>query len=136
MKLFRPRKVVNDPSGTEWEIYVTKASASSDPWLPNIYSRNTRIFDDDPQPGLLALLALVIGSSLVGLSRLFCSYMRGRRSSHVRVEALTIYPRQEARYWTTTTSQLESVISEIASGLEQGRIAQPNGAEYLGSRQS
>jgi hypothetical protein len=61
------------------------------------------------------------------------SYARGRRSRAIRIEAVNNFPRREVLLWTTTDDQVESVLNEIATGLEEGKVVQPVGAVYSGA---
>src|SRR5579871_6417958 len=137
MALRAKRKVI-DPSGDWWGLYVTRTAMPHDPNDPGIYSRNLKILDDPLDLGffglpiaLLQFLGRVTVKPLIGF--LF-SYAKGRRSGGIRVEAVSLYGARQTRYWTTTPEQVDSVLQEIATGLEQGHVVQPKGAAYLGAR--
>jgi hypothetical protein len=71
--------------------------------------------------GLLKLIAL-IPLSLAGVAL--------RRQ--LRVEAITEYPMRQTYVWTVEKPALARVLDEIAAGLEQGSVARPDDARYLG----
>jgi hypothetical protein len=60
------------------------------------------------------------------------SFVRGRRSRAVRIEAVSGFPHREVFLWTTTDDGLERVLDEIVAGLDVGKFAQPEGAVYSG----
>lgn len=140
MSLFWAKRKVRDPRGEWWELYVTRTAMPHDPNAPGAYSRNTKLMDDPLGFGWLLGIPLAIiqfvGSSIVmPVLGLLFSYGRGRRTGAVRIEAVSYFgPHRETKYWTTTRDQLESVVDEIAAGLEAGKVVQPTGAVYVGSR--
>jgi hypothetical protein len=71
--------------------------------------------------GILKLIAL-IPLSLAGVAL--------RRP--LRVEAITEYPMRQTYVWIVEKPAVARVLDEIASGLEQGSIARPDDACYLG----
>jgi hypothetical protein len=147
---FRPLRTVIDPEGDRWELYVSRIPVTGwkegdyNPWL------------DSMGPEMLAtpltaeLMLLELPFALVGFfwSSLVVPALRlafltpyavfkGRRSHAARVEAICfVYSGGgcETRTWMTTVDQAESVLGEVAHGLEEGRIAQPAGAVYIGAR--
>jgi hypothetical protein len=60
--------------------------------------------------------------------------VKGRRSHAARIEAMCFTPPPETRTWTITVDQIDSVLEEIVQGLAQGKVVQPVGAVYSGSR--
>jgi hypothetical protein len=139
MGLFRPATTVTSPSGDYWELYVSKTALPA--W------RGTDADDIDPgglgttQVGLLeipfVLLAFLWANVLVPLARvavlLPVAVARGRRSRAVRIEAVTTFPRRQVLLWTTTDAHRQRVLDEIAAGLAQGKVVQPEGAVYSGA---
>jgi hypothetical protein len=140
VSFFRARRVVKDPAGQVWELYVTRSAMPADPKARGLYSANIRIMDEPMGSG--CLLAIPVGivqflgsMILLPLLRAPFAYARGRRSGAVRIEAVSFYPERETRFWTTTPERLEGVLEEIAAGLARGVVAQPSGAVYAGSRE-
>jgi len=144
MGWFRPKRTVCDPSGQEWELYVSRV-------VPPTWSEGegSDIGNTPPMsmPGAefmvltipFALAGFLWSSIIVPFVR-FCFLMpfavvRGRRSHAARIEAMCFYPEPETRTWTTTIDQVDSVLNETAAGLEQGKVVQPAGAVYLGSHE-
>ena len=140
MSLFRPVRTVTSADGDYWELYVSKTA------LPQW--RQSRSGGDigscDPRLALLELPFAILGA-LWGLviAPLFrfafllpLAVARGRRSRAVRVEAVRGFPEREVFLWTTTDEQVEAVVDEIAVGLAQGKLLQPEGAVYSGRESS
>jgi hypothetical protein len=131
------RKVV-DPDGEYWGIYTSRTAPVG--WKEGQYSGPD---DMDGRFGIVALplmlFDLVWSSLVIPVLRLifitpFAS-IKGRRSNAVWIYAVTLYgAARETRTWTTTVDQADSVINEIANALEEGKITQPAGAVYSGSR--
>jgi hypothetical protein len=129
---------VTDPSGREWEIYVSKVEPSD--WKPGEYStqgNRNRPVRPSFLFGLLALPAFlwnqVIWPPLRFLVLLPSRAAMSARSSVVRVEAVLWWPRRESYLWTTSIDHVESVVAEVAAGLEAGSIARPFAAKFVGS---
>ena len=141
MSLFRPARTVTTPSGDYWELYVSKTA------VPAWNDRSDDVGAGPPttlpsaELDLLAapfvLLGILWSSLVVPLLRFLVvlpfSYARGRRSRAIRIEAVNNFPRREVLLWTTTDDQVESVLNEIATGLEEGKVVQPVGAVYSGA---
>jgi len=142
MGWFRPRRTVSDPSGQQWELYVSRVAPPS--WSEG---EGSELASSPPlsMPGaelmLLTIPFAIVGflwsSIIVPLARFVFlmpfAVVRGRRSHAARIEAMCFYPEPETRTWTTTIDQVDSVLEEIAAGLEAGKVVQPAGAVYLGS---
>ena len=141
MSPVRAVRTVTDPSGQQWELYVSRVALPA--WRQGGYNG----WLDDPGPGdgrafLLELPFALVGFVWSGLVwpalRFLCLFpgavVKGRRSHAARIEAVSIYPEEETRLWTTTTDMVDSVLNQIALGLEEGRVVQPVGAVYSGSR--
>jgi hypothetical protein len=137
---FRPARKVTDPQGQEWELYVSRVVLPS--WKQGGY--NGLVDNSSPADGELFLLEIPFAlagflwsSILLPLTRfLFLTpfaIVRGRRSKAARIEAICLYPEPETRTWTTTVDQANSVLNQIALGLEEGKVVQPIGAAYSGS---
>jgi len=131
---------VTDPSGQEWELYVSRVALPE--WKDGAYDS----WNDDPMPFEgpafileipLMLVGFVWSSILVPLLRLIFltpfAVVRGRRSHAARIDAICFFPSQETRTWTTTLDQVDSVLNQIALGIEEGKVVQPIGAVYSGS---
>jgi hypothetical protein len=139
---FRPARKVIDPQGQEWELYVSRVVLPG--WKEGGY--NGLVDNSSPGDGeafLLeipfALVGFLWSSILLPLLRFLCftpfAIIRGRRSKSARIEAMCLYPEPETRTWTTTCDQANSVLNQIALGLEEGKVVQPIGAFYSGSHQ-
>jgi hypothetical protein len=132
---------VTDPAGNEWELYVSRIEA------PQWKEGNPSGFGDDGPSAFdgplflldipLAVVGFLWSSIVVPLLRFAVlmpfAVVRGRRSHAARIDAICFYPDRETRTWTTTIDQVDSVLDEIAKGLEAGKIPQPAGAVYSGS---
>lgn len=139
---FRPRRRVTDPSGQEWELYVSRVALPQwkegeyDGWVGDGASRIEGPLFLLELP--FAVVDFLWSSILVPLLRLLFlapfAVIKGRRSQAARIEAISFFPSQETRTWTTTLDQVESVVNQIALGLEEGKIVQPIGAVYSGSQ--
>jgi hypothetical protein len=137
MGLFRPARTVTGPHGDFWELYVSKTA------LPAWREGKSRGVEDgfgDPRGDLLALPFVLVsalwGMLIAPLLRfvvlLPVSFVRGRRSRAVRIEAVSGFPHREVFLWTTTDEGVERVLDEIVAGLAVGKFAQPDGAVYSG----
>ncbi len=136
----RAKRKVKDPRGEWWGLYVTRTAMPHDPNAPGLYARNTKILDDPLDLGIfvgvpLAIIQFIGRVTLKPLLRFSFAYAKGRRSGGIRIEAVALYGPRVTRYWTTTPDQVESILEEIAAGLEEGKVVQPTGAAYLGSRE-
>ncbi len=147
---FRPLRTVTDPEGDQWELYLSRIPVPG--WREGGYNS----FLDSMGPEMLAtpltaelmllelpfaFVGFVWSSLVVPALRLMCmtpyAVYKGRRSHAARIEAICFAYSGggcETRTWMTTIDQAESVLAEVAQGLEQGRIAQPLGAVYVGTR--
>jgi hypothetical protein len=138
MGLFRPARTVTGPHGEYWELYVSKTALPA--WREGApgaheYSDGMGGREDLLQlPFMLvsALWGMLIAPLLRFLVLLPVSFVRGRRSRAVRIEAVNAFPHREVFLWTTTDDGVERVLDEIASGLAAGKFAQPEGAVYSG----
>jgi hypothetical protein len=131
---------VTDPSGQQWELYVSRAP------LPAWKEGNNNGWNDDPMFGgpavlvelPLMLISFVWSSILAPLLRVLFltpfAVVRGRRSQAAQIQAICWVPARETRTWTTTIDQVDSIVDEIATGIEAGKVVQPAGAVYSGSQ--
>lgn len=142
MGLFRPARTVTGPTGT-WELYVSKTALPA--WREG---RGQDLGGDLVASGfaeggvgflvgvVLSLVGVIVTNILVPLGRFLVvlpvSFIRGKRSRAVRIEALNPFPHREVLLWTTTVEAKERVLDEIAEGLAQGKIVHPVGAVYSG----
>jgi hypothetical protein len=141
---FRAVRKVTDPAGTEWELYVSRYVLPE--WRQGDY--NSWV-DEGPieTPQFAPLMLMQVPFMLLGflwsavisplLRFVFLfpyAFVKGRRSRTARIEAICFGVEPETRVWTTTLDQLDSVLDTVALGLEEGRVAQPRGAVYTGSR--
>ena len=139
MSLFRPSRTVTEPSGTTWELYVSKTA------LPGW--KQGRAGDYQPLGGgrlgaldvfdlPLAILGTVWSLLVFPLVRFAAllpgAVVRGRRSRAVRIEAVTTFPEREVLLWTTTDILVEGVLDDIVAGFAAGKVVQPAGAVYSG----
>ena len=137
MGLFRPARTVTGPHGDYWEVYVSKTALPA--WREGNPGRAEDGFGD-PRGDLLALPFMLVsalwGMLIAPLLRfvvlLPVSFVRGRRSRAVRIEAVSGFPHREVFLWTTTDEGVERVLDEIVAGLAVGKFAQPDGAVYSG----
>lgn len=146
---FRPVRIVTDPAGDEWELYISRIAVPD--WREGAYNDwvdGTGDMLATPQTAELMLLELPFAfvgflwsSILVPALRLVfltpLAIVKGRRSHAARIQAMCFNYSgggRETRTWTTTIDQVESVLNEIANGLELGKIVQPVGAVYSGTR--
>jgi hypothetical protein len=140
-KPFGPDRVVTDPAGRRWELYMSKV-------VPPEWSGGYDSMEDPfPLPGFAGLaqipfvLVATLWSAVISpLLRFLFLYpvalTKGIRSRSARIEAICFSSEFgiETRTWTTTADQAKSVLATIATGLEEGQVAQPAGAVYSGSR--
>jgi hypothetical protein len=138
MGLFRPARTVKGPLGT-WELYVSKTALPA--WKEGKRTAGDDYADlssvDGVAIGLVAGVVSFVWASVVQpLARLIVvlpfSFVRGRRSRAIRIEAVNPFPQREILLWTTTDDGKDRVLDEIAAGLAEGRIVQPVGAVYSG----
>jgi hypothetical protein len=147
---FRPLRTVTDPEGDLWELYVSRIAAPD--WREGGYNPWVDGLGGDPpsNPATAELMLLELPFAFVGflwssivvpaLRLLFLTpiaAVRGRRSHAARILAVCVAYSgggRETRTWTTTIDQVESVLNEIANGLEVGKIVQPIGAVYSGAQ--
>ena len=137
MGLFRPARTVTGPHGEYWELYVSKTA------LPAWREGKAGSFEDGSAYGgradllelpfvvVSAVWGMLIAPLLRFLALLPVSFVRGRRSRAVRIEAVSTFPR-EVFLWTTTDDGVERVLDEISAGLASGKFVQPLGAVYSG----
>lgn len=139
MGLFRAARSVTSSSGDYWELYVSKTALPA--WRGTDADTIEVGRGGSPVLGVmelpLALLAFLWANVLVPLARVAAvlpvAVVRGRRSSAVRIEAVKTFPHREVLLWTTTDVHRERVLDEIAAGLAQGKVVQPDGAVYSGA---
>jgi hypothetical protein len=133
---FKPVCTVTDPSGRQWELYLTKTALPE--WREGGY--NSLVDDPEPFLGILNIPLMLIGflwSSILSPALRFLllypyALVKGRRSRAARVEAIcfSTWDGTMTHTWTTTADQAESVLHTVALALEEGRIAEPVGAVY------
>jgi hypothetical protein len=138
LSLFRPARTVTDPSGTYWELFVSKTVLPA--WKQGD-SGDVGFFGGRMAPlDLLSLPFAVLGAvwsvlvfpAVRFLALLPGGVVKGRRSRAVRIEAVTNFPEREVRLWTTTEGLVEIVLDEIVAGLAAGKVVQPEGCVYSG----
>ncbi len=138
---FQPRRKVTDPSGQEWELYISRVA------LPEWKDGEYNSWGEDPMPFAspaillelpIMLISFLWSSILAPLLRVVFltpfAVVRGRRSHAAQIQAICFFPSRETRTWTTTLDQVDSIIDEIALGIEAGKVVQPVGAVYSGSQ--
>jgi hypothetical protein len=131
----RPRRRVLDPSGAEWELYVSRMVLPV--WRPSDYEvgpvAQSTIFGV-----LIEGCMAIVGAILVPLVRLLAAlpgaWLRGRRSHEYRIEAITWFPHRQTQTWTTSAEHLEETLIAVSAGIRRGRPAQPACAVFLGAR--
>jgi len=142
---FQPNRKVTDPSGHEWQLFISRVALPE--WKEGEGQFDTWV-DGGPATrldGPLFLLELpiafadfVVTSIVVPFLRMLLltpfAIVKGRRSHAARIEAICFFPSPETRTWTTTLDQADSVLNQIALGLEEGKIVQPIGAVYSGEK--
>jgi hypothetical protein len=131
MGLFRPSRRVTSPDGTEWELYVSKTA------LPPWREGGVTDFDPDFRVGsVVGIFDAIWGAFVAPLLRFLALFpvavVRGRRSRAVRIEAVTWFPEQEVRLWTTTDALVQGVLDQVAAGLADGKFVEPEGCVYNG----
>jgi hypothetical protein len=134
MSLFRPARKVSCANGDYWELYASKTT------LPSWRERGGLDGTGDARADVVllpfAVLGALWGMLVAPLARFLVllpiAVVRGRRSRAIRVEAVRTFPDREVLLWTTTDGRLEIVLDEIAAGLADGKIVQPEGAVYSG----
>lgn len=137
MGLFRPARTVTGPHGDYWEVYVSKTALPA--WREG-KPGGLEYGVGDPRGDLLelpfmllgALWGMLIAPLLRFLVLLPASFVRGRRSRAVRIEAVSGFPQREVFLWTTTDDGVDRVLDEIVNGLAAGKFVQPDGAVYSG----
>ena len=133
---------VTGPMGT-WELIVTKAlelpewkqNATYDGPIPGFdelhNGKSTRVDDQmrfanaQPRTFLTALSIYIVDW--------FKTLFANRRSNAVRIRAVNWDPPVETLVWTTTKDAEDRILEEIAEGLAQGKVVQPEGAVYSGA---
>lgn len=142
MSLFRAARTVTDPSGTYWELFVSKTTLPS--WKQGDSSDvgpfGGRLVGFDilmlPFAAVGALWSVLVFPTLRFLALLPVSLVKGRRSRAVRIEAVTTFPEREVLLWTTTQDLVDGILDEIVAGLAAGKVVQPEGAVYSGRETS
>jgi len=138
LSLFRPARTVTDPSGTYWELFVSKTALPAwkqgDSGDAGFFGGRMVGFDllSVPFAVLGALWSVLVFPAVRFLALLPGGFVKGRRSRAVRIEAVTNFPQREVRLWTTTDGMVEGVLDEIVAGLAAGKVVQPEGAVYSG----
>jgi hypothetical protein len=139
---FRPKRKVTDPWGKEWQLFVSRFALPE--WKEGEYNGWIDSGPSSRFDGPLFLLELPVAlidflwsSILLPLLRILFlmpfAVVKGRRSQAARIEAICFFPSRETRTWTTTLDQVDSVVNQIALGIEEGKVVQPIGAVYSGS---
>jgi len=141
---FKPVRTVTDPTGETWELYVSRVALPA--WKQGGYNS---LLDEPAMGGgwgrdsvlelPFALIGFLWSSILVPFLRLLFltpfAVVKGRRSQSARIQAMCFSGfDRETRTWTTTIDQVDSVLEEIALGLQQGKVVQPTGAIYSGEQ--
>jgi len=143
---FRAARKVTGPSGQAWDLFVTRTPSPG--WKAADIESPLDGFGISGGYGgtpigvflevLLAIPIFLVQDVLWPIVRFFAflpfAAVKGRRSHAAWIEAINYYPQRETILWTTTTDQVESVLNEIAVGLEEGKIVHPVGAVYSGRR--
>src|SRR5579864_479160 len=134
MGLFRPARTVTGPTGT-WELYVSKTALPAWKEGQGDFGSSLAVggFAGAGEGFLigaaLSLIGVIWTNLLVPLGRFLfflpVSFIRGKRSRAIRIEALNPFPNREVLLWTTTVDAKERVLDEIAEGLAAGKIAHP-----------
>jgi hypothetical protein len=125
---------VLDPDGTEWEVYVSRTvlprwePADDYEFAPYGVIRFLTILLE----GLLTLITAILVPILRMVAALPGAWMRGRRSSEYRIEAVTWFPQRQSYTWTTSAENVDEALIAISAGIRRGRPAQPDCAVFLG----
>jgi hypothetical protein len=139
----RPDRTVNAPDGGVWELYVSRGNGGLR-WQPRDYDSSPVSGEDGVSSGALSLVGLIVEIPLFlfnqilfpavrYLLRLPFGLVQSRSSDTWTVEAVRWWPREERYSWSVgDASQRERVLAEVASGITEGRWAQPTGAVFHG----
>lgn len=131
---------MTSPSGDYWELYVSKTAMPA--WRGSDADDAVDVAGYGyGQLDLLGLPLMIVmfvwANILVPIARMLVllplAVVRGHRSRAVRIEAVKTFPHREVLLWTTTDAHRARVLDEIATGLAQGRVVQPDGAVYTGA---
>jgi hypothetical protein len=132
MSLFRPARKVSGPAGVYWELYASKTRLPSWREAGVHISRSGDPILDIPIVIFTLLWGVLVAPLVFLLVLVPIAVARGRRSRAIRIEAVRTFPEREVLLWTTTEGSVEVVLEEIAAGLAEGKVAQPEGAVYSG----
>ena len=100
MSLFRPARTVTDPSGTYWELYVSKtvlpAWKQGDSGDDGFIGGRMAPYDVLTVPFAVvgALWSVLVFPAVRFLALLPSGVVKGRRSRAVRIEAVTNFPQR------------------------------------------
>jgi hypothetical protein len=136
--VFGPKRTVNDRFGQTWELYLSRSAPPPDPRLPQ--PQYQKIFSPFEFGCLGILFApfllfwyLVAKLVVFPIMRLLRLEVKGRRQRVVQIEAISWHPSEQRRRWITTPLERDRVLDEVAEALKEGKIAEPDGATYLGN---
>ncbi len=140
MSWLRPSRTVVDPTGTRWEIYITRTRMgrwhgidTPDVGL-DVGGAGTPFVDTWLLFPLLVVLELLVGLvKLIALIPLSLAGVALRRG--LRVEAIADLGEGRTYIWAVEKPALAGVLDEIAAGLAHGSIPRPQAARYLGERE-
>jgi hypothetical protein len=136
---FRPQRTITAPDGREWELYVSKFRGPG--WEPQDYDSPTDLmmWNRNPSGGLLLLLEIplfvyhcILVPAVSYAVRLPMAVVRARRSETWTVEAVCWWPHEQRFRWSVEAGDRARVTAEIATGIADGRWAQPPGAVFHG----
>src|SRR4051794_13097249 len=131
----RPKRRVLDPDGAEWEVYVSRTvlprwnPADDYEFGPLGAARIVTVLFE----GVLTLVTAIVVPLLRMTAALPRAWMRGRRSSVYRIEAVTWFPQRQSYSWTTSAEDVDEALIAIFAGIRRGRPAQPECAVFLGA---
>jgi hypothetical protein len=139
-RLFGPKTTITAPDGAEWELYVSRFRGPR--WEARDYDSPTDALTSNwnPSGGIVLLLLeiplflynCILVPAVTYVFSLPVAAVRSRRSRTWTVEALCWWPHEQRFRWTVQSGDRARVAAEIASGIAEGRWAQPAGAVFHG----
>ena len=139
MRWFGPSTTITAPDGREWELYVNRFRGPR--WQPRDYDSPTELltWNRNPSGGVLLLLEIplfalncILLPALGYVLGLPAAVVRSRRAKTWLVEAVSWWPHEQRFQWSVDAEMRDRVTREIATGIAEGRWAQPAGAVFHG----
>lgn len=131
MSWLRASRKLVDPSGVEWDIYVTRIHV---PETGDLFPA----VNDQPHVSMLGFAGVFVNLVVRLVVRVVVvlpfSLVRSRFGITRRIEAITEWPQPITHVWDVQGPPGKLLLDEIARGLALGTVPEPAGAVYRGTR--